>query len=162
MFSTAPLLSYSSTNTHDSWHNSLDYTWVSLGFDRLWRRPIVTWIQGLHTRSGLYFDCDSGRWWLFFLSIGRPRSWLCQSVRQDRPPRRRCSYTDRENTELPRRRVDNPGCCFSLCQTKNRSTNTSNEQLVFVFDDWPFQCRYILTTSHQPCLQSWYTMSTAR
>lgn len=52
MFNTAPLLSYSSPNIDDSWHNSLDYRWVTLWLDRLWcnsDRTIVTWILMLHT-----------------------------------------------------------------------------------------------------------------
>lgn len=47
MFITAPVLSYSSPNIDDSWHNSLIYWWVSLGLDKLWcnsDRMIVTWI----------------------------------------------------------------------------------------------------------------------
>ena len=47
MFITAPVLSYSSPNIDDSWHNSVIYWWVSLGLDKLWcnsDRMIVTWM----------------------------------------------------------------------------------------------------------------------
>lgn len=68
MFNMAPLLSYSSPNIHDSWHNSLDYRWVSLGLDKLWcnsDRMIVTWILMQNTWDQNWFFFS-----FFFLKFG--------------------------------------------------------------------------------------------
>lgn len=56
------------------------------------------------------------------------------------------------NRLQPSRRMDNPGCCCAFCQTKIEAGIQAKNNLVFVFDDWPFQRRSILTASPQPSL----------
>lgn len=43
------------------------------------------------------------------------------------------------NRLQPSRRMDNPGCCCSFCQTKIEAGPRAKNNLVFVFDNWPFQ-----------------------
>lgn len=56
------------------------------------------------------------------------------------------------NRLQPSRRMDNPGCCCSFCQTKIETGIRAKNNLVFVFDNWPFQRRSILASSQQPSL----------
>lgn len=56
------------------------------------------------------------------------------------------------NRLQPSRGMDNPGCCCSFCQTKIEAGIRAKNNLVFVFDDWPFQRRSILAASQQRSL----------
>ena len=62
------------------------------------------------------------------------------------------SLLTHRNRLKPSRGMDNPGCCRSFCQTKIEAGIGAKNNLVFVFDDWPFQRRSILAASQQPSL----------
>lgn len=143
MFNTAPVLSQSSPNIDDSWHNSLNYTWVSLRLDKLWcysNRMIVSWILMMHS------------WELRFWCLGCTTTYYFQSfplIGLYNPITTSSSLLllMHRNRLQPSRRMDNPGCCCSFCQTKIETGIRAKNNLVFVFDNWPFQRRSVLASS---------------
>lgn len=57
-----------------------------------------------------------------------------------------------EQTRENNRRMDNPGCCGSYCQTEIEAGTQAKNNLLFVFDDWPFQLRSVIAATRQASL----------